>query len=493
MPTSEQLQKLQGLQQQMVPIEAIAEEIGVSQSTIYRWLRTLPKFERRAPRNIIDQLSFHQDYINLRMDEGETQPKTILKEIKERGYVGSKRTLTNYIVRRRRANRAQQLSTPAVGTPPVGATPDPDREAEVPQPDREAEVPQPDRVINARLATLIEIATPRDTVEPTLLSALCQDDTGLLSQNGADRTVRVKMTQAGIVYAERDQEITPQAQVLIMAELDTDQFGRAHAAELITHQGPTSITALMRDIDSLTDLLEADQLKPPAPLPEPDAATAPEPAPAPETAPDMNREEDTNQEEETDHEPETVTNAPSRTGRYRRSRTLPSRDTTRHRDAANGTEDMTETLSPQEPPQEPPLQDHTSVIADAWNELPEESHLSSKVIQDTVLRVAQEIARAAGHPLDTDNADSLTTTDIGKGFTITPAWLDGGVAISRTTTQGTRTGYLATICNPQEGLGVRDPEFPSHIQWWHPDFQPKPIWLENTLRLNAARFIRECQ
>ena len=500
MPTTDQLQKLQGLQQQMIPIEAIAEEIGVSSSTIYRWLKTLPKFERRAPRSIIDQLSFHQDYINLRMDEGETQPKTLLKEIKDRGYVGSKRTLTNYMVKRKRAIRSHQQNQPPVVTAPDTH----------PEPATEPETPPPAREINARLATLTQIVTPHDTVEPTLLSALCQDDTGLLCPNGDDRTVRVKMTQAGIVYAERNEQITPQAQVLVMARLDTAKFNRDHAAELMTHQAPTTITALMSDIDSLTDLLEAVQQGPQASLAEPTAAAepapemAPEPAPAPETARELT------QEEETEPNPEAATKAPSHTGRSRRSRTLPSRDIAQISGAVTGTENMqveetieypqlpsaaqgrTEPLSLERQPQGPPSQDHTWIIAKAWNAVPEETHLSPEAMGAAVFQVAQEIAQAAGHPLQKNDAEILAATDIGKGFTIVPANFDGGVVISRTTPEGTRTGYLAVISNPQEGLGVRDPEFPTHIRWWNPADGPKEPWLENTLRENAARFISEC-
>ena len=262
MPTSDQLQKLQGLQQQMVPIEAIADEIGVSSSTIYRWLKTLPKFERRAPRNVIDQLSFHQDYITLRMEEGETQPKTILKEIKDRGYTGSKKTLTNYMTRTKRTIRAQRRDEPA----PAAGNPTPAEDQPRPQPQ-----PLFQRRRGMELTTLMDIITPEDTQEPTLLSSLCTDDTGLLSTEPGDHAVLVKMTRAGIVYAERDGPTVPQAQVLVMTRLDAEKFDREHAADLMTHQGPTTVSALMNDIDSLKDLLQINLQELATPSEEPPA------------------------------------------------------------------------------------------------------------------------------------------------------------------------------------------------------------------------------
>ena len=486
MPTSDQLQKLQGLQQQMVPIEAIADEIGVSSSTIYRWLKTLPKFERRAPRNVIDQLSFHQDYITLRMEEGETQPKTILKEIKDRGYTGSKKTLTNYMTKTRRTIRSQRRDDPA----PAAGTPTPGDDQPRPQPQ-----PQFQKRRGMELTTLIDITTPEDTQEPTLLSPLCTDDTGLLSTEPGDHAVLVKMTRAGIVYAERDGPIIPQAQVLVMTRLDTEKFDREHAADLMTHQGPTTVSALMNDIDSLKDLLQINPQE---------LATPPEEPPArlEIQAPDDPGRRIAPQQDSAVPEFQTA----GANGRFRRSRTLPGRDSATDpgtdpgpaadaKPGANHAKDGPSRLEAPtaKPTPEPAPFDHAAIIADAWRAVPDETHLQPKIIERVILKIADEIAQAAGHPLQRDGATTLAATDIGKGFKIEPARLLGGVSISRTTQEGVRTGYLAAVATAHQGTGVRDPQFHTHITWWTPEDGPKEVWLENTLRENAARFISECQ
>ena len=283
----------------------------------------------------------------------------------------------------------------------------------------------------------------------------------------------------------------------------------------MTHKGATTISALVSDIESLNDLLETDREAPEAAPPQETQKAPPQHTPALIKEPDTQGNTTTIDDPAPKKrgEPDNVPEA-APTNRFRRSRTLPSRDSAPNPEPEPGpdpeqkpaTADETtprppqDTAQPAEPvtaPQSPewaqPPTGYAKIIAEAWKSLPEETHIPRKVADEIILKIAYEIAQAAGHPLEEHHTDHIATSDIGKGFTIGPAWPAGGLTISRTTPQGIRTGYLAALTNSQQGTGVRDPQFPTHILWWNPEDGPKRLWLENTLRANAARFITDCQ
>jgi transposase len=127
------------LKQKGLPSEEIAKRVGKSPRTIRRWLQLGEYRERvRHRRSLLDA---HFSYVAQRWDEGCRNAMELWRELRERGYRGSYKSLNNYL-HRQDYLRHRETPSSAVLFQPQGIRP----------------------VRQARIETLIPTPSPRKTV-----------------------------------------------------------------------------------------------------------------------------------------------------------------------------------------------------------------------------------------------------------------------------------------------------------------------------------------
>lgn len=108
-------QKTWELHSQGMNAGVIAQKLGISRTTVFRNLRN-PTFVERRGRSDKGRtlVSYYQDYIIKRWNEGCRETKIIFEEIKQQGYSGSYATVTRYTARLRECQglkKRQRYST----------------------------------------------------------------------------------------------------------------------------------------------------------------------------------------------------------------------------------------------------------------------------------------------------------------------------------------------------------------------------------------------
>lgn len=467
MPTQAQMETLRIMYNKQESVEKIAHALEVHTSTIYRWLKDIPKNEPRVPLNRREQLSFHQEYIQRRMLDGETQSRVILKEIKGRGFAGSKKSLTNYMTKVRREN--------PINFPPLhGQKPDTSNQnRSVPPRSRNSQQSQNTESTsrNGSSAPALNHQSLRPPKEHTLITDRCADDLAALSPTGGDSLLEVRFTPLGTIYATLPQGRIQHSKTVQLGQLDPDIYPRDRVLELLSTSNSTSLSQLKADIESARELLKdahaehqaqseaAPDLElvhlSPEPIPQQHVTFTHQPNPrkAPST-------EETNIPRELAHDP-----------------IASIRDRLTEEDTQEA--DQPE---PQDNPEAVTLQMPT--IEDAWNSVKSETPLHPERLEQTLSSVVQEIASTAGKLMPKNN----TSLDIGKGFSLQRETGSLHVSINHTTPAGQRRGLLAPVSNAH-GTGVRDALFHQHIHWWQPGDEDRLKWLDRKLKEQAAYFI----
>jgi len=101
--------KIKRLHHQALPIRTIAQKLGKSPTTIYKYL-AMPEFPQKIVRkHITSILDPYQDYLSQRWHEGCQNASQLWREIQQKGYPGTYRQVSRWAYERR--------STPAPNTP----------------------------------------------------------------------------------------------------------------------------------------------------------------------------------------------------------------------------------------------------------------------------------------------------------------------------------------------------------------------------------------
>jgi transposase len=101
--------EIQHLQNKKLPIRTIARTLGMSPTTVYKYL-AMPEFPQKIVRkHIASILDPHQDYLSQRWYAGCRNARQLWREIQQRGYPGTYRQVSRWVYERR--------PTPASTTP----------------------------------------------------------------------------------------------------------------------------------------------------------------------------------------------------------------------------------------------------------------------------------------------------------------------------------------------------------------------------------------
>lgn len=479
MPTKEQMEKLRILHEQEIPVPAIASQMEVYPSTIYRWLKDIPKREPRIPKEKLQRMEHHQSYVNRRISEGETNVNTLLKEIKERGYDGSKKTLGNYISRTLRENPApKQHQEGAATTPDAGQKQD-SKPAPGESPEEKTEGTEEQNHPTA--------SSHRVRNGHILLTEQCTDDLGALAAPGGRQTLEVRFTPLGTIYATMQQNGHNHSKSFSLGHLDPDIFPRDRAIELLATSRPTTLSELKTDIDSLKDLFGSMN---PGNYAAPDVSTETEAQPAEEQTADPatnEPDEEANPEVKQGPQPADQDGQPD-------TAEVEGHLKTQEQNCEVNDDAGAETTAEENRPAGPELPENAETqpgrelptIADAWGNLNSETPIHPQHLERILSTVVKEITSAAGKLLPSTS----NRVDLGKGFHIAKDPQNLQAVITHQSPAGTRKGLLAPISDVH-GTGIRDAQFHAHTHWWEPADGDRLKWLESKLREQATRFIMQ--
>jgi transposase len=97
---------VQTLHAQGTPVTTIAQQLGLSRPTVYRFLRRTTPPPPRSPQRSGQVLRPYMAYLIRRWREGITDSMQLWRELREQGYTYSARTVSRFITRLRRAGDA---------------------------------------------------------------------------------------------------------------------------------------------------------------------------------------------------------------------------------------------------------------------------------------------------------------------------------------------------------------------------------------------------
>ena len=109
---AKQHQQIHTLREQGTSILSIAQQLGLSRSTVYHYLRTDEESVRERVHRSFSMLDPFVTYLSKRFEDGCHNGVQLWQEIQKMGYPGSRKMVAVWIAQQRKKNDASLLSPP---------------------------------------------------------------------------------------------------------------------------------------------------------------------------------------------------------------------------------------------------------------------------------------------------------------------------------------------------------------------------------------------